>query len=219
MSHEHHQEVVKRLDSWLEHINYHVIRDDIPDREEDAVVNPSLIYIDNVPSRYHKLFTVICTAFHEVNGAQIRLVFRKIPMTMQARPDIWALLMGRRRYVVLINTSPQHNGITIDDIPFNGQLGIIAHEMSHILDYEHKSLWGLIKTGIDYISRTKRAQYEKAIDLLAVRKGFGLQMHTWARFVLEEANVTERYRQTKQRYYLDTAAIKWAWDQMSAVLD
>ena len=82
-------------------------------------------------------------------------------MTMQARPDIWHLLIGRRRYLILINDRPTNNGITLADIPFNGQLGIIAHEMCHILDYQHKSLWGIIKTGLMYLSDRHTETYEK----------------------------------------------------------
>lgn len=208
-SRDDHIAIVEQLDRWLDHINYEQIKDDIPDREEDAIAERSVIYIQNVPDHLVKTFTVICKAFPELKDDDIRLVFRKIPMTMQARPDIWSLLIGRKKYIILINNQRSNNGITLDDIPFNGQLGIIAHECCHILDYTHKSIWGIIKTGIMYLSPHKREHYEKATDYLAVKKGFGLQLHTWANYVLDEAPIAEKYRATKEKYYLSPNLISW----------
>ena len=207
-SRDHHVDELSDLEEWLTHIRYEEISDDIPDRKEDVEVDPSSIYIQGVPDRYLDLFSVICKAFPELKDEEIVLVFKKIPMTMQARPDIWHLLVGRRKYLILINDRPSNNGITLDDIPFNGQLGILAHEMCHILDYQHKSLWGIIKTGLMYLSDSHKESYEKSTDYLAVKKGFGLQLHTWAKYVLHEAPVKPKYRKVKERFYLRPEVIR-----------
>jgi len=207
-SRDHHMEEIARLDDWLSHIAYHRIEDDIPDSEADAEAAPDEIYIDNVPPKYHKQFTIICRAFSELKKERIRLVFKKIPMTMQARPNIWGLLIGRRDYLILINNQNSNNGITLDDIPFNGQVGIISHELCHILDYKNKSIWQIIKTGLLYLNPHKKEQYEKSTDYLAVKKGFGLQLHAWSRFALHEAPIKEKYRKIKERFYLSPEVIK-----------
>jgi len=207
-SRDHEIEEVQELEEWLAHIDYSKIEDDIPDRPEDAYPDARSIFIKNVPEKYHTLFTIICRAFPELRDEHIRLVFKKIPMTMQARPNIWALLRGHRDYLILVNNQDQNNGITLDSIPFNGQLGIIAHEMCHILDYKHKSLWGIIKTGLFYLQDHHKEAYEKSTDYLAVKKGFGPQLHSWARYVLHEAPIKDKYRKIKERYYLKPEVIK-----------
>jgi hypothetical protein len=207
-SRDHHIQELKDLDEWLSHISYKKIKDDIPDHPDDVVTDESVIFVQNVPDKYHKQFTIICKAFQELKEEHISLVFRKIPMTMQARPDIWSLLIGQRKYIVLINDHKSNNGITLDDIPFNGQVGIIAHELCHILDYQHKSLWSIIKTGLLYLNQHKKEQYEKSTDYLAVKKGFGLQLHAWSRFALHDAPLNDRYRRIKEKYYLKPEMIK-----------
>jgi len=144
-------------------------------------------------------------------------VFKKIPMTMQARPDIWPLLIGKKKYLILINTERGNNGIILEDIPFNGQVGVIAHEFCHVLDYVNKSVWQIIKTGIMYLSSHKRAHYEKATDFLAIKKGFGLQLNAWTNYILEEAPIADGYRKTKEKYYLSPSLIEWLKDKVDDV--
>ena len=207
-SRDDHVDILIQLDHWLDHIDYESIKDTIPDHERDVVANVDAIYIQGVPAHLTKQFTVICNAFPELKNENIRLVFRKIPMTMQARPDIWPLLIGKKKYLIFSNTARSKNGIILEDIPFNGQVGVIAHELCHVLDYKHKSIWGIIKTGIMYLSPYKREHYEKATDYLAVKKGFGLQLHAWANYVMSEAHITDRYRKTKEKYYLSKKQIE-----------
>jgi len=196
------------LDKWLSHIKYELIEDDIPDRAEDVVADPTVIFIKNVPPKFEKQFTIICKAFSELKKEPIRLVFKRIPMTMQARPNIWALLIGKRDYMILVNNKSSNNGIIFEDIPFNGQVGIIAHELCHILDYQNKSIWSIIKTGLMYLNPRKKEAYEKSTDYLAVKKGFGLQLHAWSKFALYEAPIKKKYRKIKEKFYLKPEVIE-----------
>lgn len=217
-SRDHHLELLTQLDAWLDHIDYHKIEDDIPDREEDVIHDNRDIFIKNVPEEFEKQFAVVCQAFPELKNTDTKLVFKEIPMTMQARPDIWKLLVGRKSYLILINTSRKNNGIVLQDVPFNGQLGVIAHECCHLLDYEHKNIWEIIITGVKYLLPGKRESYEKATDYLVVKKGFGLQLHTWANYVMDEAPVSEKYKETKSKYYLSPSIIEKAKELIEEVL-
>lgn len=49
-----YSEELSRLDKWLTHINYSSIIAQIPDREEDVIVDKSSIFIRNVPGKYEK---------------------------------------------------------------------------------------------------------------------------------------------------------------------
>jgi len=204
--------LIEELDVWLEHIDYQQIKDDIPDDEASIVADRDAIYVKNVPKHLEKQFTVICRAFTELKETRIRLVFRAIPMTMQARPNIWQLLVGKREYLIFINNKKSKNGIVLEDIPFNGQVGVISHEMCHVLDYHNKSIWQIIKTGIMYLFPKKKEGYEKSTDYLAVKKGFGLQLHTWSNYVLDDSSIAPKYRKVKERFYLGPDFIKHVWD-------
>ena len=160
------------------------------------------IFIKNVPTEYNKQFTLICNMFSELNETNISLKFRPIGMTMQARPNIWTIIGGKREYFVFINTERKKNGLLLEDIPFNAQIGIIAHELCHIIDYHFKSNWEIIKTGLWYFKKRNQQHYEKAIDYLVIKKGLGHQLRDWSDFVLNEAGLTHKYKKTKETYYL-----------------
>lgn len=175
---------------------------------DDVEADPDSIFIKNVPEKWYKQFTVICKAFPELRDDHISLKFQSISMTMQARPDIWTIFGGQRRYLVLVNTQRSRNGLLLDDIPFNAQLGIIAHELCHIVDYHFKTNWEIVKTGLWYLKKRNQEDYEKAIDYLVIKKGLGHQLRDWSHFVLHEAELTERYKKTKETYYLRPADIE-----------
>lgn len=169
----------------------------------DIEADSPAIFIKNVPEKWQKQFTIICRAFPELKDDDISLRFQSISMTMQARPNIWTLLPNReRKYFVFVNTERSRNGLLFDDIPFNAQIGIIAHELCHIVDYHFKTKWQIVKTGLWYLKKRNQEDYEKAVDYLVVKKGLGHQLQDWSHFVLHEAELTQRYKKTKETYYL-----------------
>ncbi len=180
---------------------------------EDIKVDPDSIFIKNVPEQFHKQFTLICKIFTELKDTNISLKFRPISMTMQARPNIWTVLGGEREYFVFINTERNKNGLLLEDIPFNAQIGIIAHELCHILDYHFKTNWEIVKTGLWYLKKRNQEDYEKAVDYLAIKKGLGHQLRDWSHFVLHEAELTAKYKKTKETYYLKPEQIEHCIDQ------
>lgn len=186
----------------MSHIHLHQVEALGHISPEDFLYDKSDIFIKNVPDHLEMAFATICRLFPELKNDDIRLRFQSISMTMQARPNIWTLFGGKREYFVFINTERSRNGLLLEDIPYNAQLGIIAHELCHILDYHFKTNWEIMKTGLWYLKKRNQEDYEKAIDYLVVKKGLGHQLRDWSYFVLNESNLTEKYKRTKETYYL-----------------
>lgn len=189
-------------EACMSHVKLHPI-DSMPHLDPDKIVaDTESVFIKNVPAHFMKQFSIVCKAFPELKNDNISLKFRSIGMTMQARPNIWTVFGGQREYFVFINTHRHRNGILLEDIPFNAQIGIIAHELCHIVDYHFKSNWELFKTGLWYLKKRNQENYEKAIDYLVIKKGLGHQLKDWSHFVLHEAPLTDKYKKTKETFYL-----------------
>jgi hypothetical protein len=186
----------------MSHVKLHEVESFAHVNPQDIEIDRSAIFIKNVPDHLLKQFTIICKAFPELKSDNISLRFQSISMTMQARPNIWTVLGGKREYFVFINTHRHRNGLLLEEIPFNAQLGIIAHELCHIVDYHFKSNWQIVKTGLWYLKKRNQENYEKAIDYLVIKKGLGHQLKDWAHFVLHEAELTSKYKKTKETYYM-----------------
>jgi len=97
--------------------------------------NKSLNFVSGVPSKYLEIFDSICYYFPELSNEDITLVLKKIKTTMQAKPTN---LLGKVKYIIVINNDVEFVGIKFDNIPHTAKIGIIAHELCHILDYKNK---------------------------------------------------------------------------------
>ncbi len=103
---------------------------------------------------------------------------------------------------LLINyESTELKGLMLSDIPFNPQVGIIAHEIAHALDYSSKTNFQIIKEGFAYMKKENRYKREKHVDSLTVFHGFGWQLHAWAKFILN-SDVHAHYKEYKRKTYL-----------------
>ncbi len=170
--------------------------------QNDGRFKSDVNYVKNVPGKYITQFAIVCYNFPELKEKNIMLEFDKIPTTMQARPTN-NILIGERKYKIIINNDENFEGIHFDDIPFNAQIGIISHEFCHILDYTQKTYIEVIGTGVAYISDDEKREYEREIDLLTIKKGMGYQLRDWAQYAMFESKATDEYKQFKKEFYLN----------------
>jgi len=95
-----------------------------------------------------------------------------------------------------------NNGILLKDIPFNAQIGILAHEIAHIVDYEKRNVWGIISRAFDYLNDNSKQNFEYEIDSLTIEHGLGWQLYDWSDFALSKSNATEEYKAFKRKIYM-----------------
>ncbi len=150
-----------------------------------------------------ELSTLIALSFYpELKDNNIDFIYENIKTTMATRPSPLSVFKQNRDYTIYIDNDPEGEGILIDDVPFNAQIGIIGHELAHIADYESKSGGQIIGIGLRYLHQPMRASFEKEIDIITIRKGLGWQLHDWSKYVLYESNASKEYKEYKQRTYL-----------------
>lgn len=132
-----------------------------------------------------------------------RLPGGSIMMAQPVFKDLWRA-RKHRRYRVLVRRSFDLGGewYTPADLPPEIRLGWFAHELGHIVDYQHRSGWGLVRFGWQYVfSRRFRKAAERSADLYAVEAGFGPALVATKNFILNHAGLPEVYKKTIRRYY------------------
>jgi len=147
---------------------------------------------------------IALSAYSELKNTKISFKKRKIKTSMVCRPKFSFIIKKRamRSYIILINyNSKKLKGLMLSDIPFNAQVGIIAHEIAHALDYSTKTNFQLIKEGFAYMKKKNRYKLEKHVDRLTISHGFGWQLYDWAKFVLN-SDVSSDYKEYKRKTYL-----------------
>lgn len=155
------------------------------------------------PLEYEQQFLLALSHYPELKDVIIELKYSKERTTMACRPKISSLFSETRRYYILINNKEDFDGILLEDVPFNAQIGVIGHELAHVVDFENKTLGGVVKTGLGYLKDNYKRKLEHQIDSMTAAHGLGWQLYEWASFsMFESPFATQTYKDFKKRIYM-----------------
>ena len=143
--------------------------------------------------------------YPELCNRKIQVRYGNIKTSMAAQPHIWSIFCKRskRSFKVIINKDLQKAQTRlIYAAPFNAHVGIMGHELAHILDYSTKSGWQTAWTGVRYLGKKYRRKMERQTDSVTIARGLGWQLYHYAYFVIHESAIDDAYRQFKLDVYM-----------------
>lgn len=142
--------------------------------------------------------------FPELKNTYITFECKKIKTTMSTRPHIGQFLLRDRTYIIYINTHAKENGgVSFDELGLQEQIGIIAHELSHIVDYQQRKSFSMIKCGLYYsVFDHYHRNLERDTDLLVIKKGLAQQLYAFSNYVLNHSTASEKYKAFKRKNYM-----------------
>ncbi len=158
-----------------------------------------------IPAAYRRSILIALSAYPELKEVPIRFREDAIRTTMLARPFLVSLLgdQRERRYKVLIDTlDPASEGKLFEELSLEARIGILAHELAHILDYEERGVGELILFGLRYAFPEERRRIEAKTDRRAVSRGFGWQLLAFKEQLDYCAELVPSYRAYKREIYL-----------------
>ncbi|HET6544527.1 MAG TPA: hypothetical protein VFG46_28775 [Chryseolinea sp.] len=163
-----------------------------------------------LPPGFEVQAAIAYSAFPQLKAAHIDMILTEGGAPMESTVEIGSLFEGRRnrRYHVLLNDA--HNSffdpILLRSLPFDAQVGILAHELGHIVYYENLNIFGFGNWGLRYIMEEDfRAAHERTTDLMPVYYGLGSQIYQYAYFVRNDPTCKSLYAEDKgfiDKYYL-----------------
>lgn len=153
--------------------------------------------------------TLIALSYYpELKTTRITFRYSKEKTTMAARPVPLSLL-AKARYLVLVNNVENFKGIHLSDVPFNAQIGVIGHELAHIVDYQNKNLGGVLSILFRYADKARKPLFEKEIDRATVERGLGWQLYDWAVYAMyTNPYATPEYKEFKKKHYMQPEEIE-----------
>jgi hypothetical protein len=160
-----------------------------------------------IPKVLEKEILKALSFYPELERTEIYFVFKqKIRgSVMQAQPKISTMFNAQRAYNINISAlfKLKHSAIPIHQIPSDIIVGWIGHELGHVMDYENRSLGGMVGFGLGYLfsSRFVRSA-ERIADTYAVIHGLGNYILKTKHFILDHASLSEKYKQKIARLYL-----------------
>lgn len=163
-----------------------------------------LLKVDNDTLRL--AFQKALSYYPELWGKKIRLQYGNTRTTMTSRPRIFSVFRKRdkRSYKITIGNKEGYKPARlVNTMPFNALVGVLGHELAHVLDYSDMSGWTVTWVGVKYaFSKKYRRQLEHYTDFLAMSKGLQWQVYHFSSYVVNEADVDEAYRRYKLEIYL-----------------
>ncbi|MDA3882904.1 MAG: hypothetical protein PF481_06445 [Bacteroidales bacterium] len=160
----------------------------------------------------YKLVILIALSYYpELSDADIVFTEKKISTTLNSRPNLFSLPFkhrNKRSYIIRINNQKRDSVIHLLSAPFNAKVGVFAHELAHIVDYESRNIFRLFSRLLDYVTPKSKAKYEKEIDTIVIERGLGWQLYDWAYFVLRHSHATRSYKKFKRSIYLTPQEIR-----------
>jgi hypothetical protein len=173
--------------------------------ETDSNLTTSLSAVHDIPDTYLYYFEQAIASYPELRGIRISMRTAQIKTTANARPSIGSILFkkrAKRHYVIRMNHSPKEGKIGFDQLDTSARIGLLGHEIGHILDY-HKGRPGkVLARGFSYFTKKTKAKFEREIDQLTIERGLGIPLYHFAYYVHYESDASEKYKAFKRAIYL-----------------
>ncbi len=154
-------------------------------------------------------FLVPYSEFDDLHNCRIKIKNKKLKTTMAARPNFGSIFLGKRnrRYVILVNNNASFKGVKLEDVPQEARIGLFAHELMHIRDYESRKMTGILERGYQYLSVKGKKKVEHHTDSLTIAAGFGQNLYKWASYVLHDSEACDEYKSYKSEIYMSPVRI------------
>jgi len=168
-----------------------------------------------LPEGFETAAAIAYSAYPELRDVNIDMVLTDDGAPMESTVDLWSLIdaRGNRRYRVLLNNAEHtfFDPILLRSLPFDAQVGILAHELGHITYYHQLNVFQFGKWGLEYLQDDDfRAAHERTTDLMPVYHGLGSQIYQYAYFVRKDPSCKSFYEREKDfmdRFYLTDEAL------------
>lgn len=175
-----------------------------------------------IPSEYKKQMLIALSFFPELKNVNIEFHVKqtcKAPLTTAPSFESIFLPPSKRKYVITIRNlqSKTLEPILFENLPYNAQIGVIGHELSHVVDFNAQSFIRLLHDGARHISSRYIDQFEFRTDSICVAHGLGYQLLDWSKYVrlslhrdnwIGSGNVEEEKATKRERYMNPSTILK-----------
>lgn len=165
----------------------------IPFPVEDITARMNNEYAENkknfginkiMPAEFEKQILTALSYFPELKQTKITFLLHKGNSgVIETRPEWFSVFKNSRHrayYVFIGDSSAKHTPqFMFRNSPVNGQVGIIGHELAHILYFSQRNTFGLLKTGIGHVSTKYMDNFENKTDSMCIERGLGYQLIDW----------------------------------------
>jgi hypothetical protein len=159
-----------------------------------------------IQERYQDQIAIALSYFPELKKANIRFYIKISRLAFASRPN-WKTLWGnksQREYLIILSAQSDivPEKLLFHNLPFNAQIGILGHELSHTVFYLKRNTAEIMLTGLKYLNSKYRIKFERETDEATIRRGLGRQLYEYALYSQNPLNASPEYIGWLNKYYL-----------------
>lgn len=134
-----------------------------------------------IPQKYEKVILTALSHFPELKDTRIRFSpEQKHPVPYGTRPSLKSIFAepAEREYIIslLEHADPPAFYVLFKNLTEEAQLGVLAHELSHVVQYNSLTKTELMKFTVCYLLPDFQQKIEQAADMGAIIHGFGKEL-------------------------------------------
>ncbi len=171
----------------------------------------SFVDILNCPDIFKNAFRITIAYFPELQNSQISIEYGRISSTMYAQPVLNFGIFSKqnRSFKIKVNNnSGRIRCLEFDSLNLSIQVGWLAHEFSHIVDYRQRNFFGLLGFGFNYIVLDSFRKYtERMTDIAVINRGLGKELIEGVEFALSNQTISEDYRKKLSNMYMSVSSL------------
>jgi len=163
---------------------------------------------------YREAANIALAYYPELKNCRIKFVDSgKSKIAHQAIPSFLSCLKLKKNRTYLIRIASDQYGeldsTLFQNLEFESQVGVLGHELAHILDYNDESSISILFKGLKYqFSKTFRTKYERETNEEAISRDLGSQILSWSK------EVNQYLLQDNRNYYHSPLEVELMLDSL-----
>jgi hypothetical protein len=153
----------------------------------------SLLINKQMDSTYKQQISGALLFYPELKNIKIKFKIKKTIVPLSARPRVWATFQKpkNRHYLIVISSASigKLEPILLKNLSFNAQVGVLGHEISHVVDFNQRK--GLYFVKLLFMQFSKKAMdiFENNTDRRTIEHGMGYQLLAWSTEVRQNLKI------------------------------
>lgn len=166
----------------------------------------------NIPAEQETVIREVLRAFPELDHTSIEFIQKPrhaVPYGTTPNPSTWLSRPDKRRYTIVIQgeAKPPIEQVLFKNLSESLQRSVVAHELSHVVQFNSMSRTKLLKTLLTYSMPSVKRKLERGADEGAITHGYGEELLAYALYVRLIPGYTWE-RKTVLRDYLSPDEIR-----------
>ena len=152
--------------------------------------------------KFEEVITIALQHFPELQNIKIQFIQKKwFHFTVASLIDRRSLFgpRAKRSYTIIINTQVpiEFDHGLFSKLPQKLQIGLLGHELAHVVDYQQRSFLQVVKILIFYLIPSRKQIFERSIDIIAIKHGMWTYLHGfYTHFTSKHPHKTKKFMES-----------------------